>query len=41
MMLRTHVPSHIEVAGHRALVSYEGQPTICYGCDETEHVYQD
>ena len=35
-----HVPSHIIVAGHRTLISYEGQPTTCYGCNETGHLYQ-
>jgi len=30
-----HIPSHIMIAGHRGLVSYEGQPTTCYGCGET------
>jgi hypothetical protein len=39
--LRTHVPSNIMVAGHKALIRYEGQPATCYGCDETGHVYQD
>jgi hypothetical protein len=39
--LRMHVPSTIMVTGHRALVSFEGQPATCYGCDETGHVYQD
>jgi hypothetical protein len=26
-----HIPSSINVAGFRALISYEGQPTTCYG----------
>jgi hypothetical protein len=34
VMIRTHVPSNIVVAGHKKLVSYEGQPATCYGCDE-------
>jgi hypothetical protein len=41
MTLRTHGPSHMVVAGHRTLVSHEGQPAICHGCDETGHVYKD
>jgi hypothetical protein len=35
-----HTPSHILVAGHRTLISYKGQPTTCYGCNETGHTYQ-
>jgi hypothetical protein len=27
------------VAGHRTLISYEGQPATCYGCNETGHLY--
>jgi hypothetical protein len=33
--LTKHIPSHIIIVGHRRLVSYEGQPTTCYGCGET------
>jgi len=29
-----HIPSHIMTTGNRGLVSYEGQPTTCYGCGE-------
>jgi len=28
------------IAGHRGLVSYEGQPTTCNGCGETGHFNQ-
>jgi len=38
--LMKHIPSHIMIAGHRGLVSYEGQPTTCYGCGETGHFNQ-
>jgi len=38
--LTKHIPSHIMIAGHRGLVSYEGQPTTCYGCGETGHFNQ-
>ena len=36
IILTKHIPSHIMIAGHRVLVSYEGQPTIRYGCGETD-----
>jgi len=32
--LTKHIPSHVMIAGPRVLVSYEGQPTTCYGCGE-------
>jgi hypothetical protein len=35
-----HTPSHIAVAEHRTLISYEGQPMTCYVCNETGHLYQ-
>jgi hypothetical protein len=38
--LEKHIPSHIVVERNRNLVSYEGQPTTCYGCNETGHIYQ-
>jgi hypothetical protein len=37
--LVAHIPSHLMVAGHRSLVSYDGQPPTCYGCNETGHIY--
>jgi hypothetical protein len=37
--LAQHIPSSINVAGFRALISYEGQPTTCYGCNEIGHLY--
>jgi hypothetical protein len=33
--LAKHILSHITVAGNRDLVSYEGQPMTCYGCNDT------
>jgi hypothetical protein len=39
MTLVQHIPSHLVVAGHRTLISYESQPATCYGCNETGHLY--
>jgi hypothetical protein len=39
MKLTQHVPSHFVIAGQRVLVSYDGQPTTCYGCGDTGHLY--
>ena len=38
--LTKHIPSRMMIAGHRGLVSYEGEPTTCYGCGETGHFNQ-
>ena len=35
-----HIPSRMTIEGHRVLVSYEGQPTTCYGCAEAGHFNQ-
>jgi len=37
MDLKKHIPSHMTIVGTRALISYEGQPTTCYGCNEPGH----
>jgi hypothetical protein len=34
---KSHIPSQMMVLGHRLLVSYEGQPLICYKCNEPGH----
>jgi len=39
--LSQHIPSQILIAGYRTLIPYEGQPSTCYGCNETGHVYQE
>jgi hypothetical protein len=41
MSLQKHLPSHMNIANNRVLVSYEGQPSTCYGCGDTGHQYQD
>ena len=35
-----HIPSQILIGGHRALISYEGQPMTCYACNESGHLIQ-
>ena len=37
--LDKNIPSHITMVGNRVLVSYEGQPMTCYGCNGTGHLY--
>jgi hypothetical protein len=37
--LTRHVPSHLTIAGHRVLLSYDGQPGTCYGCGEAGQMY--
>jgi hypothetical protein len=39
MNLKQHIPSHMQVADHRVLISYDGQPATCYGCNATGHQY--
>ena len=38
MSLTKYIPSHVVVAGYRALISYEGQPTICHSFNEPGHL---
>jgi len=40
MTLAKHIPSNITIAGHRVLVSYEGQPMACNRCHKTDHFHQ-
>jgi hypothetical protein len=39
--LKTDVPSHMLIAGHRVLISYDGQPLTCYNCNEKGHQYKE
>ena len=38
--MKKHIPSHMMIGGHRALITYEGQPMTCYACNETGHMIQ-
>jgi hypothetical protein len=40
MALKKHLTFHIIIANNRVLISYEGQPVTCYGCNAIDHVYQ-
>ena len=40
IILRRHVLSHLTVAAHNLLLSYEAQVATCYGCGEAVHIYQ-
>ena len=33
--LKKHIPSNLSIAGHSVMVSYEGQPSNFYGCNES------
>jgi hypothetical protein len=37
--LKKHIPSHMMLVGNRMLLSYEGQPLTCYGCNQPGHQY--
>jgi hypothetical protein len=39
--LKQHIPSHMTIANNGVLISYEGQPPNCYGCNGTGHQYQE
>ena len=37
--IKKHIPSRMTIAGHRATISYEGQPPTCFGCSGADHQY--
>jgi hypothetical protein len=39
--LQNHVQSHVMIAGNRVLISYDGQPSTFYNCDEQVHQYSE
>lgn len=41
MKLTKHIPSNLMMAGHRVLITYDGQPITCYGCGAEDHFYID
>jgi len=40
MKLAKRLPSQMNIAGHRALLPYDGQPVTCYGCGDSGHINQ-
>jgi hypothetical protein len=40
MTIKNHIHSHRVIASNRVLITYEGQPITCYGCNANDHVYQ-
>ena len=38
---KKHILSHMSILGNRVLISYEGQPVTCYGCNAPGHQYQE
>jgi hypothetical protein len=39
--LKVHIPSYMSIGGHKVLISYDDQPTTCYGCSKTGHLFHD
>lgn len=38
MILAKHIPPNLTLAGHKVLMSYDGQPFTCYTCGDEGHV---
>jgi hypothetical protein len=41
MNLRGHIPSYISIGNTKVMMSYEGQPVTCYGCNSVGHQFID
>jgi hypothetical protein len=40
MDMKRHIPSPVLIAGHSALIAFEGQPVTCYICKAPGHLSQ-
>jgi hypothetical protein len=40
LRLLKHVPSHVLILGQRVVVTYDGQPFTCFGCNEEGHQFR-
>jgi hypothetical protein len=40
MKLAKNLPSQMNISGHRAIRSYDGQSVTCYGCGDSGHINQ-
>ena len=38
IQLKKHIPSQMTIAGSRTLVTYDGQETTCFACNEHGHI---
>ena len=38
IVLTKHIPPNLTIAGHKVILTYDGQPQFCYGCGEEGHV---
>jgi len=41
MRLKKHLPSHLNISGNDALITYDAQPQTCYKCNEVGHQRQE
>ena len=41
MRLKKHLPSHLNIPGNDALITYDGQRQTCYRCNEISHQSQE